>query len=261
MRKPRIIKYCKHCGEEFSVPPSLDRLMFCNKVCYDEYQTGDRKLVVCGSCGNEFKAKKDHGVWERFCNRACFESQQLGRKDVTCNECGKAFRADWKKDRDHYTKHCSRDCFIKAQTTRVPVNCFNCGKEFSPPRWKSDTHDEIFCSVKCHAAVKCGENSPAYKGGSYVASTGFRFVANGPHVAKVGYRGEHRLIVEKIIGRKLKYHSEPILHLNRDKTDNRPENMYVCQNMAEMGSILQGGQPFPQKSNIQNLSMTGKNTL
>ena len=228
--------------------------MFCDKACYDKYQSGERKTVVCGACSEEFEAKKDHGKWQRFCNRKCFKSQEHGRKDIDCLNCGKQFQSNWKSDREEYNKYCSKDCFTVAQTTRITINCANCGKEFLPPKWKSDKRTEIFCSRECHAEKRCGENSPSYKGGEYVSDyNGFRFVAMGPHVANVGYRGEHRLLVEKMIGRKLKYHSEPILHLNGNKADNSPENLYVCEDMTEMGLILQGRLNFPRRSNIQDL--------
>lgn len=247
---PRIIKDCPQCGTEFSVPPSLVRIKNCSKDCYDKSQTGLRRDINCATCGESFQAKQDHGKWQRFCGRACFESQVHHSRNARCEKCGVKFRSVWRAKRAAYSKYCGAPCYTKVQTTRIAVDCGHCGKEFLPPKWRADKHDEVFCSVRCHAEKMCGKNSPSYKGGSYVSSAGVRFIAQGNHVAKVGYKGEHRLVVERLLGRKLKHWSEPILHINRDKLDNRIENLYLCKDMSEMGSILQGRAEFPQHSNL-----------
>jgi len=67
------------------------------------------------------------------------------------------------------------------------------------------------------------------------------------------YRAEHRIIAEKYIGRKLAFNSEQVLHLNGLPQDNRPENLYVCDNMSHIMKIFMGTMPFPPKSNLEEL--------
>ncbi len=74
-----------------------------------------------------------------------------------------------------------------------------------------------------------GKKNGMWSGGRSVASNGYILirVGRGHHLADVrGYAYEHRLVAEEKLGRKLKP-GEVIHHLNKTKSDNRPENIEV----------------------------------
>lgn len=75
--------------------------------------------------------------------------------------------------------------------------------------------------------------SPSWKGGKYTRN-GYVYVyaPNHPYVHKNGYKFEHRLIMEKMIGRFLKQ-KEVVHHKNGIRNDNRIENLFLFKNSAE----------------------------
>jgi hypothetical protein len=93
-----------------------------------------------------------------------------------------------------------------------------------------------------HADVK-GKNNPMFgvhrygkkagnwKGGKIKHSAGniMIYLPKHPFATKDGYVREHRLIIEKIIGRYLKP-IEHAHHINRNKQDNRPQNLMAFKN-------------------------------
>lgn len=91
--------------------------------------------------------------------------------------------------------------------------------------------DRNVCSSKCFGLRYQGKESSAWKGGKGMRSNGYIEVTipkNHPlRLRGKRYIPEHRLVMEKHIGRYLKS-SEFIHHLNGDKTDNRLENLALC---------------------------------
>lgn len=116
-------------------------------------------------------------------------------------------------------------------------NCLNCKKVFEKSKFESKKYWKIkkFCSNKCAKLfhfkknnawnkgkkINCGKENPFFKGGRYVSKAGYVMIlAEG----KGKYQYEHRIIIEKLLGRKLK-RAEVVHHKNGIKTDNRIKNL------------------------------------
>lgn len=76
-----------------------------------------------------------------------------------------------------------------------------------------------------------GKNNPRWKGGKYITGDGYLDILtpNHPYCNSRGYVEEHRLVMEKHLGRVL-LPTERIHHINGIKTDNRIENLMLFSN-------------------------------
>ena len=73
-----------------------------------------------------------------------------------------------------------------------------------------------------------GKNSGNYHGGKYIDDKGYVRVLMPDHPKNIrGYVYEHRLLMEKYLGRYLEGW-ETVHHINEIKIDNRLDNLFLC---------------------------------
>jgi hypothetical protein len=120
------------------------------------------------------------------------------------------------------------------------------GHQFRRP--KRDLPRALVCACGCGGAMRVRERHrytpsrylpghhmrgvrlsehPGWRGGrirqnGYVAV----YMPEHPNALHSGYVMEHRLVMEAVLGRRLK-RSEIVHHINEDRTDNRPENLQL----------------------------------
>ena len=99
---------------------------------------------------------------------------------------------------------------------------------------------------------KNGQRNPNFNGGRYIDDKGYVRVLKSDHrYANKGYVYEHRLVVEKFLGRVL-HPWETIHHINEIKLDNRPANLFLTT-IPEHSSIHREG----KKQSAERRKKTG----
>lgn len=92
------------------------------------------------------------------------------------------------------------------------------------------------------------EKNGRWKGGRNVDKSGYIMIKKPDHpfCNNSGYVREHRLVMEKIVGRYLDK-LEVVHHKNGTKSDNRPENLELLACVADHNRLERVGKKFPRK--------------
>ncbi len=193
-----------------------------------------RTLVACAAeCGASVEMRVTDLARRKtgrvFCSKECRD--RVGcrpRRGVAthCLACGAEIYSAPSTPRSY----CSRACHTKGQrANKVPIVCEACGRAMSVSPSKSDRR---FCSKSCEGDGRIVRRLDRQHNGrsARVNCYGYVMVWEPDHPtlseSYAGWMLEHRLVAERELGRSLKP-DEEVHHINRDKTDNRPENLAV----------------------------------
>lgn len=157
--------------------------------------------INCSRCGKEFDKKPYAVKAENYCSKECRHSAKY--TVVACDECGK--KTERHRSQLFENMFCSRKCakvFTSARMTAM-------NEELNPDRMTPKTKEKLR-----KAQLKNAEEDGAIW-----------------YVKKYG-RHEHRIVMEKMIGRKLRK-GEVVHHEDRDKRNNSPENLKLFASQAE----------------------------
>jgi hypothetical protein len=168
----------------------------------------------------------------------------------SCRVCEKEFARPW-NTRKAVT--CSLACkhkWVSISRTGVPLNsrrggniaCKTCGQDFYEHPGNLSTSK--YCSLNCRNADSSffdrfrGKNHPSWKGGRTKIGN-YVYVKSPDHPNKNsgGYVAEHRLVMEKALGRLLTANEE-VHHRNGIKTDNAITNLEVVVKKMHFGSVI-----------------------
>jgi len=136
-----VLRKCKNCGKTFQPDPrnvKKGRGIFCSRECFNEYYNKKpKKFAVCQYCGKGFITYSCRRG--KFCSEECYQkywienilpkiiSKRNGSIELTCQNCGKPFKALKSRLKRFNVRFCSKKCFDEYK--RIHSKEFNAGNK------------------------------------------------------------------------------------------------------------------------------------
>jgi len=141
--------------------------------------------------------------------------------EISCTLCGKTVKIPPRRVKGF--RYCSRECRAKGSS----------GERHYIHR-RPDIYEFQKKRLNQYKGDWKKENNPNWGGGKSKLMSGYILIKcdSHPYVNKAGYVLEHRLVMEKHLGRIL-LPSEIVHHINGNVQDNRIENLMLFSNQAE----------------------------
>ena len=252
---------CASCGETFTGQRADQRT--CSRACAAAYRRTltPKKYKDCGHCRGPFEIPngggKSRAAAAQYCSRECARAANGWEKPLSriCGCCGKSFEVNAPKVRAGFGHYCSKKCYNKAaQLGKVSRRCAECGKRYKLSV-STDAKSGVVCSKACQKAYYKRDRSAGWKGGVIQQhDRPYRRIDREGYVGK--YEGEHRLVVERAIGRKL-VRNEVVVCIDGNHANLDPGNLFLLPDQREFGFLKVGAIPWPEKSNLEDWKVGG----
>lgn len=175
----------------------------------------------------------------------------MPRITLTCNVCNRSFQV-WPYRLRENVQYCSRRCKAIAMRGKLPSNRANlvgkvfgeltviaiegtagghtvwrcrctCGNETTVRNGNLQSGGVRSCGCLLH---RSGDLHPNWRRGYTISAGGYKHVLIEAPEQTNRYEAEHRVVMAAVLGRPLTS-DEVVHHINRIRTDNRPENLQV----------------------------------
>ena len=178
--KNRVEKVCPVCGKTFLAQHKFkDSDICCSPECAETRRQENQKPIVkiCKHCGKEFsvpifylKKQEKRGQKVNYCSKECAAAGErtLPLVAYTCTNCGKTFNASQNEHTEHF---CSGNCRLQwVKRNNETLICQQCGKPFEVNGYQV-SHGRKFCSMECWNKARAIEHDSYAKCQHYLRSS------------------------------------------------------------------------------------------